>query len=62
VKCELCGFEFAESEASRACSGCSALGGCGLIRCPNCGYEWPKEPAWMTRLTNWLKGKKRDAS
>lgn len=62
MKCALCGFEFEESEAARGCSGCASMGGCGLIRCPNCGYEWPKEPAWVTKLMRLLKGKKSHGS
>jgi len=62
VKCSLCGFEFSEGEARRGCSGCASLGGCGLIRCPNCGYEWPPEPAWLTKLMRVWKGKKKDES
>ncbi|OGB90108.1 hypothetical protein A2625_04775 [candidate division WOR-1 bacterium RIFCSPHIGHO2_01_FULL_53_15] len=41
MKCPLCGKEF---EFSReVCSNCPLhAGGCDLIKCPNCGYEFPK--------------------
>lgn len=45
--CSLCGYRFDEHEM--AASGCNACGssvsgsGCGLVRCPSCGYEWPPE-------------------
>jgi rubredoxin len=62
MKCDLCGFEFEEAEAAKGCAGCGGLGGCGLIRCPNCGYEWPTEPTWLQRLKGYFKRKKRHAS
>ena len=41
--CPLCGYAFGEDEmlagGCRACA--SEPGGCGLVRCPACGYEWP---------------------
>jgi hypothetical protein len=49
--CGMCGTEFTEEQAGAACKGCS-LGGCGMLRCPRCGYEMPKEAA----LIKWLKG------
>ena len=43
--CSLCGYRFDEHEM--AASGCNTCGadssGCGLVRCPSCGYEWPPE-------------------
>ena len=43
--CSLCGYRFNEDEMSvQGCSKCpSSPGGCGLVRCPSCGYEWPPE-------------------
>ena len=48
-QCSLCGYRFDEHEmAATGCSTCvsnsSGSGsGCGLVRCPSCGYEWPPE-------------------
>ena len=40
MKCPLCGKEF---EFSReVCANCPLHTGCDLIKCPNCGYEFPK--------------------
>jgi hypothetical protein len=43
--CNLCGYRFDEHEmAEKGCVTCAASpGGCGLVRCPSCGYEWPPE-------------------
>ncbi len=44
-KCSMCGYRFDEHEMMS--SGCTSCGvspfGCGLVRCPACGYEWPPE-------------------
>ena len=50
MKCTLCGCEFNEESADRACKGCSAMKGCKLIRCPNCGFETPAEPKWLKKF------------
>jgi Fe2+ transport system protein FeoA len=41
MKCSFCGHEFREEEARRGCVGCPVSGGCGKLRCPNCGFEMP---------------------
>jgi hypothetical protein len=45
LECPLCGFRFTEAEMiTGGCGSCaSSPGGCGLVRCPACGYEWPPE-------------------
>ncbi|MBN2544263.1 MAG: hypothetical protein JXB50_00610 [Spirochaetes bacterium] len=58
MKCSLCGYEFDISESSSACSSCPMNKSCTLLRCPNCGYEFPKEPEWLEKLTKLFKGKK----
>lgn len=50
MKCTLCGFEFEEDQAQPACISCCLMKGCKLIRCPNCGFETPREPGWMRHL------------
>ncbi len=55
--CPLCGYSFTDAEmATRACPAChSRPGGCGLVKCPSCGYEWPPERAsTLVRLVRWL--------
>jgi hypothetical protein len=41
--CPLCGKEF-EKEQAFGCAGCMMARTCGLIACPNCGYEFPAVP------------------
>ncbi|MEK6647384.1 MAG: hypothetical protein AABY84_12010 [Candidatus Firestonebacteria bacterium] len=50
MKCALCGYEFSEKESVSTCKNCPLHKGCELIKCPNCGYEWPKEPEWIKKL------------
>lgn len=53
MKCQLCGLEFKEEEGQLACRGCHMTGPCGLIKCPNCGYETPKESNLIKSLKRW---------
>ncbi|MBM3499967.1 MAG: transposase [Armatimonadetes bacterium] len=47
--CGFCRHEFTVEEAEAGCRSCP-LRGCGLVKCPRCGYEMPPEPAWLQRL------------
>lgn len=49
MKCALCGFEFSESDAKRPCASCPLGAKCDLVCCPNCGYQAPREPRWLSR-------------
>lgn len=42
IKCPLCGNVFDEQESKSGCMGCGKQG-CGLVKCPNCQYEFPPE-------------------
>ncbi|MDO8526599.1 MAG: hypothetical protein Q7T03_02805 [Deltaproteobacteria bacterium] len=49
--CPLCGFVFDSGAA--ACGGCAMFGGCNMIRCPNCRYEFvgdSKIVKWFQKL------------
>lgn len=52
LHCALCGFEF-EKKQTTCAQGCPLAQSCKLVRCPNCGYEFP-EPSrpltWFQRL------------
>ncbi len=52
MKCPLCGFEFNENDASKACRGCPLAKACSLVKCPNCGYEFPSEPRTLNAMKN----------
>ncbi len=47
MKCSLCGYEFNEKDAGKACASCPMMKGCKLIKCPRCGMETPPEPKWL---------------
>lgn len=55
MKCALCGCEFDESRSDHACKGCPMTRGCGLIRCPNCGFETTPEPRWVRYLKSRIR-------
>lgn len=49
--CALCGARFTHGE--KVCGSCPLNRGCDVVRCPNCGYQFPRESAivrWVTRL------------
>lgn len=58
MKCSLCGLEFDEKDAQRACSGCVMGKTCNLVKCPNCGYESPVESKLIKKLREWGNKKK----
>jgi hypothetical protein len=39
--CGLCGSSFTHGE--QACGGCALGAACLLVRCPRCGYQFPRE-------------------
>jgi len=47
--CPLCGCRFSHGE--QLCSACPLSGGCDIVRCPHCGYAFPRS----SRLLNWLQ-------
>ena len=49
MKCSLCGMEFNEKDAQEGCGGCGLIKTCGLIKCPNCGFETTPEPEWLKK-------------
>ncbi len=66
--CPLCGCRFPEAAGKTACRGCPLAFGCGLIKCPNCGYDLPRQgssaqaAAPLSRLKNGQVGKVADIS
>jgi len=43
IKCPMCNHSFSEDEGRAACAGCPLGANCGMIRCPNCNYDIPKQ-------------------
>ncbi len=55
MKCPLCGNQFREINGEVACKGCPLVTGCAMVRCPNCGYEIPKEPGLIKAFKAWRR-------
>ncbi len=54
VTCGFCQIDFDEDRGQAACAACPLGSDCGLIRCPECGYENPSTPKWIDSLRNWF--------
>ena len=57
MNCPLCGYSFTENEGETACGRCFLAHSCELVKCPNCGYETPREPGWLKALRKILRRK-----
>jgi Fe2+ transport system protein FeoA len=64
--CPLCGCRFPEAAGKTACRGCPLAFGCRLIKCPNCGYDLPRQAssaqqaAPLSKLRSGQSGKVAD--
>lgn len=58
TRCGMCGHEFEEDRSQPVCRSCPVGDGCGLMRCPRCGYENPRAPKWLSVLRRLFRGKK----
>jgi hypothetical protein len=47
--CALCGARF--THGGRVCGGCALQPGCFLVKCPSCGYQFPRS----SPLVDWLR-------
>ena len=59
MNCGFCGKPFEEDKSLPACRQCPVGSGCGLVRCPHCGYENPGTPGWIAFLRRKLGGEGR---
>lgn len=48
--CPLCGARF--GHAGLACGACPLNVGCEILKCPHCGYQFPRS----SRLVDWVSG------
>lgn len=51
MKCSFCGYEFNKKNADQ-CDSCPLHTKCGKLKCPNCGFEMPRENSifrWFRR-------------
>ncbi len=47
--CPLCGMRF--SHGGLVCASCPLNAGCEILKCPNCGYQFPRS----SRLVDWAR-------
>ena len=59
MNCGYCRKAFDEDRSQSACRQCPVGSGCGLVRCPHCGYENPGTPRWIAFLRKKLGGGER---
>jgi hypothetical protein len=50
ISCGFCGHRFAPGADAAACRRCALFGGCRMARCPRCGMESPRLPAFLRRF------------
>ncbi len=62
IDCGMCGHSFTQQEGAACRSGCPVAGGCGMVTCPACGYEFPPESKLLTLLTNLVRRRPRPPS
>jgi hypothetical protein len=58
--CPLCGGRF--SHGLQVCGACPLNAGCALVRCPNCGYQFPRTSSlveWGRRLARRFAERRR---
>jgi hypothetical protein len=55
IDCGMCGHSFTFGEGTACSSGCPMSSGCGMVTCPSCGYEFPRESKLLTLLTNLVR-------
>ena len=56
MNCGFCGKVLDEDRSQPACRACPVGSGCGLVRCPYCGFENPGTPRWIAYLKKRLGG------
>lgn len=49
LRCGLCGAEF--THGGQVCSSCPLGAACDLVRCPSCGYQFPRR----SRIVDWAR-------
>ncbi len=47
--CPLCGCRFEHGE--RVCGSCPMSTGCDLVKCPHCGFQFPRS----SRVVEWFR-------
>jgi hypothetical protein len=55
IDCGMCGHAFTQQEGAACRSGCPVAGGCGMVTCPACGYEFPPRSKLFDLLSNLVR-------
>jgi hypothetical protein len=58
-RCALCGGRF--DHGGHPCGACPLLSGCDLVRCPHCGYQFPRSSRLLDWVRRRLDGRRRRA-
>lgn len=56
-RCALCGTRF--THGGQACGACPLNAGCDLVKCPTCGYGFPRRSLlvdWVRKLVSRRRG------
>jgi len=53
-ECSLCGLRF--THGGKVCTSCALSGGCDLVKCPGCGFQFPRESRTVSLLRRLLGG------
>jgi predicted amidophosphoribosyltransferase len=56
--CGLCGLQFTHGD--RCCSSCALGAACELVKCPRCGYQFPRGSQvfeWLGRMARRIGGR-----
>ena len=52
-QCALCGLRF--THGGRVCGACPLGAACDLVRCPGCGFQFPRGSPTLERLRRWWR-------
>jgi hypothetical protein len=55
IDCGMCGHSFTKQEGAACRSGCPVAGGCGMVTCPACGYEFPPESKLLSLVAGLVR-------
>ena len=53
-ECPLCGGRF--SHGTLVCGACPQNAGCEVIKCPSCGYQFPRRSRIVDIVKRWVGG------
>ena len=51
--CSLCGLRF--THGGKVCTSCALGGGCDLVKCPRCGFQFPRESRILALVRRLLR-------